>query len=523
MKHILIFIIVTCFYNFNAFSAETFDSWYEGLSDNEKVSQLFVTGVKSKALSTKERRLLKKWPVGGIIYFKRNYKNPRQFLKLHNDILKITDSSPFTFTDQEGGNVVRIGTAYDSPTPLAVGMLKSKKVTNYLGQAYGSLLADLGISSNLAPVVDVRSKDSLDFISTRSLSSDPQVVSDLSLQLSKGMIASGVIPTLKHFPGLGGVKNDSHKKVAFKKSTLKQIKNRDWLPYTTHTNANIPFFVMTSHTKLVLDEKDYGVVTYSKPALKLLRESTSLDQVTITDDLEMGGAKISSNFEEAALKSFMAGHDLILIGWSGGKLFSSLEHFKNQINDNAFKVRLKESLKRLYTLKQKRSSFKKTASKFSKHGALKLTSVLNSKISEYLLDKQVSKIISRAPTSSGDYHYFSSDRLFRKKLSGKNNSSLLSSSGKFIENTCTEKTCILHMTGKKSAAKINAVLKRSDSKNIIVLNSTDPEMILKENDSKARVISSYTRSYALSKQIQKLLEGKSSDNKKKPLKKVAFF
>ena len=64
MKHILIFIIVTCFYNFNAFSVETFDSWYEGLSDNEKVSQLFVTGVKSKALTSKERKLLKKWPVG---------------------------------------------------------------------------------------------------------------------------------------------------------------------------------------------------------------------------------------------------------------------------------------------------------------------------------------------------------------------------------------------------------------------------------------------------------------------------
>jgi len=523
MKHILIFIIMTCFFNFNAFSAESFDSWFNSLSDNEKIAQIFVTGVKSKALNSKEKRLLKQWPVGGIIYFKRNYKNPNQFLKLHNQILNTTQSEPFTFTDQEGGDVVRIGTAYDSPTPLAVGMLRSKKVTSYLGQAYGSLLADLGISSNLAPVVDIRSKDSLDFISTRSLSSDPKTVSELSLQLSKGMLASGVIPTLKHFPGLGGVKSDSHKEVAFKKSSLETIKTRDWMPYSVHAKAKVPFFVMTSHTQLVLDEQDYGVVTYSKPALDLLRESTSKDQVAITDDLEMGGAKIKSNFEEAAMKSFMAGHDLILIGWSGRKLFSSLKHFKNNLKKKEFSIRLRESLKRIYALKQKRKAFKKTASKFTKHGSLKLTSVLNSKISEYLLDKQVSKIISRAPTSSGDYHYFSSDRLFRKKLSGKNNSSLLASSSKFIGNTCSEKTCVLHMTGKKSAAKINEILKSSNSDNIIVLNSADPEMILQENDSKARVISSYTRSYALSRQIQKLLEGKSSDNKKKPLKKVAFF
>lgn len=523
MKHILIFIIVACFFNFNAFSSENFDSWYENLSDNEKISQLFVTGVKSRTLSSKERKLFKKWPVGGIIYFKRNYKNPAQFLKLHDDILKTTDSELFTFTDQEGGDVVRIGTAYDSPTPLAVGMLKSTKVTNYLGQAYGSLLADLGISSNLAPVVDIRSKDSLDFISTRSLSSNPKTVADLSLQLSKGMLASGVIPTLKHFPGLGGVKIDSHKEVAFKKSTLSEIKKKDWMPYTLHSKAKLPFFVMTSHTQLVLDNKDYGVVTYSKPALSLLRKATSPDQVAITDDLEMGGAKIKSNFEEAAYKSFMAGHDLILIGWSGGKLFSSLEFFKKNLEKDDFQLRLKESLKRIYALKQKRKTFKKTASKFTKHGSLKLTSVLNSKISEYLLDKQVSKIIARAPSSSGDYHYFSSDRLFRKKLSGMNNSSLLASSVKSIEKTCVTKTCILHMTGKKSAAKINEILTASHSKNFIVLNSADPEMILKENDSKAKVISSYTRSYALSRQIQKLLEGKSTDNKKRPIKKVAAY
>lgn len=523
MKHIFILIIISCFFNFNAFSEENFDSWYNSLSDNQKISQLFVTGIKSRSLSQQERAMLKKWPLGGIIYFKRNYKNPNQFLKLHGDILKTAKSSPFTFTDQEGGNVVRIGTPYDSPTPLAVGMLKSKKVTSYLGQAYGSLLADLGISSNLAPVVDVRSKNSLDFISTRSLGSDPKIVSKLSLELSKGMLASGVIPTLKHFPGLGGVKSDSHKRASLKTGSLSKIKKTDWLPYTKHAKANLPFFVMTSHTQLILDEKDYGVVTYSKEAVDLLRQSTSKNQVAITDDLEMGGAKIKSNFEEAAYKSFMAGHDLILIGWAGEKLISSLQFFKKQLKKPAFEQRLKESLSRLYSLKQRKKNFTKTASKFSKHGSLKLTSVLNSKISEYLLDKEMPKIISRTPSSSDEHHYFSSDTLFRRKLAGKNHSSLLRSSIKFIESVCASKTCIFHLTGEKTAQKINSILRISDSPNIIILNAGDDQLIDKTVASKAKTVSSYTRSYALSKQIQKLLEDKSSDNKKRPLKKVAIF
>lgn len=527
MKNSLIFIIITCFLNCNAFSAETssegFDEWYSSLSENEKIAQVFITGIKGKTLSKSEKKILKKWPLGGIIYFKRNYRNPNQFIGLHNEILKSTDIAPFTFTDQEGGEVVRIGTPYDAPTPLSVGMLKSKKVTNYLGQAYGSLLADLGISSNLAPVVDVRSKTSLDFISTRSFSSSPETVSDMSIQLSKGMLESGVIPTLKHFPGLGGVKTDSHKETSVKESTYAEISKNDWLPYKKHAKAKIPFFVMTSHTKLVLDNKDYGVVTYSPEALGFLRKTTSKDQVAITDDLEMAGAKIGSSFEEAAYKSFMAGHDLVLIGWAGGKLTASLKYFKKQAKDPAFKARLKESLARLHKLKTQKKSLRKIASTLSKHGSLKLTSVLNSKISEYLLDKEVPKVISRKPASSNEYFYLSSDRFFRRSFRSKNHSSLLASSMKFINSKCQEKTCVLHLTGTKTAKKINSILAQASTGDYIILNSADPHLIHAKHLETFRMINSYTKSYALSKQVRTLLEGHSSSKKKGKLGKVAGF
>lgn len=528
MKKHLIFIIVTCLLNCNAFSKETappplqaFESWYKSLSSNEKVAQVFITGIQNKTLKKSEQKLLSKWPVGGIIYFRRNYKNPSQFLSLHKKILKSTKITPFTFTDQEGGDVVRIGTPYDAPTPLSVGMLKSKKVSKYLGQAYGSLLADLGISSNLAPVVDIRSKSSLDFISTRSFSSNAKTVSDMSLQLSLGMLSSGVIPTLKHFPGLGGLKTDSHKKHAVKKSTYRRISKHDWLPYRKHARSKIPFFVMTSHTQLILGDTDYGIVTYSPEALKLLRKTTSEDQVAITDDLEMGGAKIGLKFEEAAYKSFMAGHDLILIGWSGEKLISSLKYFKKKLKNHSFEARLKESLKRIYSLKNKREDLKKIASKFTKHGSLKLTSVLNSKISEYLLDRNVSKIISRKPSSTREHFYFSSDRFFRRSFPTKNHASLLSSSPKFINSMCQDKTCVLHLSGRKTAKKINALLELSEPGKFIILNSTDPYLVSKKYRKDVKTVNSYTKSYALSKQVRILLEGLSSNQKKAKFKNMA--
>ncbi len=525
MKKYLIFIIITCSLNCNAFSKENspipFESWYKSLSPSEKVAQVFVTGIQKKILKKSEAKLLSRWPVGGVIYFRRNYRNPTQFLSLHKKILKSTKITPFTFTDQEGGDVVRIGTPYDAPTPLSVGMLKSKKVTKYLGQAYGSLLADLGISANLAPVVDIRSKSSLDFISTRSFSSNAKTVSDMSLQLSLGMLSSGVIPTLKHFPGLGGLKTDSHKTQALKKSTYRRILRHDWLPYRKHAQAKIPFFVMTSHTRLILDDKDYGVVTYSPEALALLRKTTSKDQVAITDDLEMGGAKIGLKFEEAAYKSFMAGHDLILIGWSGSKLISSLKYFKKKLKNKDFKLRLKESLARIYKLKSKRKDLKKIASKFTKHGSLKLTSVLNSKISEYLLDREVSKVISRKPASAKEHFYFSSDRFFRRSFPTKNHASLLSSSSKFINSMCQDKTCVLHLSGTKTARKINAILSLSESGKFIILNSTDPHLVSKKYRKDVKTVNSYTKSYALSKQVRILLEGFSSNEKKSKFRAMA--
>ncbi len=509
MKTPSLLIISICLLNCNAFSKEistkTFKSWYESLSENEKIAQIFVTGIRKTFLTKNEKKLLKKWPLGGIIYFKRNFKNSAQFLKLHSDITASTHIKPFTFTDQEGGDVVRIGTPYDAPTPLSVGMLNSKKIANYLGQAYGSLLSNLGIASNLAPVVDLQSESSLNFISTRSLSSKSRVVSNMSLQLSQGMLASGVIPTLKHFPGLGGVKTDPHKNLSIKKTTYSKISKNDWLPYRKHSHAGIPFFVMTSHTQLILNNKDYGIVTYSPKALKLLRATTSKDQVAITDDLEMKGAKINATFEEAAYKSFMSGHDLILIGWSGKKLNSSLNFFKSKLNQPEFKTRLKESLARLYKLKKKHNSLKKSALKFTTHGSLKFTRALNSKISAYLLNKKNSKIVLRTPAYLNKYHYFSSDRFFRQNFKGKNHSSLLLSSIKSINFICRKKTCVLHLSGAKTASKINSILSQTTSNNFIILNSTDPNLVKPKNPNQAKVINSYTRSYGLNTQIKTFL------------------
>lgn len=483
------------------YGKQTFEDWYNKLTPNEKVAKVFVTGLRGKSISQFEKNLLKTWPVSGLIFFKRNFDNPNQFKNLND---QINTKNMFTFADQEGGSVVRIGSLYDSPPPLAVGSLQSSKVTGYLGKAYGSLLRDLNISANLAPVVDIKHSDESDFISNRSFGSNANEVAQTSLEFSKGLLLSGTIPTLKHFPGIGGIKVDSHKKTPVKKSTLQTLISNDWKPYIHHAKSKIPFFVMTSHTKLIVDNENYGIVTYSKKSIEKLREFTSSEQVVMSDDLEMQGAKINNKaFSEAALTSFMAGHDLLLIGWSGTKLLNTLEFFKSNLKNKAFENRLKQSLKRIYALKKLNDDLKETPPPFTAEHSLRLSRLLNSKISDYLLAKEVKKNYYRSPAYLNDSIVFSSDPIFTRHFDKIKAYSLLKTSTKKIIELCVNKSCVLHLTGNKTAEKIKSLLKSSNKTTFTIINSVDPNMT--PDNKEHKVYNVLTRSYELGKQVEELL------------------
>lgn len=514
VKKFYTFILILCFASTTS-ATESFDKWLNSLSDKEKIAKVFVTGVRGKQLSESEKRLLKSWPVGGVIYFKRNFRSKKQFTKLHESIKTSVGTDLFSFTDQEGGDVVRVGSPYDTPSPLAIGTLNSKKVTKYLGQAYGSLLKDLNISSNLAPVVDIKSDKNLDFISNRSYGSNSNMVTNMSFEFSKGLLESGVIPTLKHFPGIGGIQTDSHKKTASKTAKLKELLQSDWKPYQVHAKAKIPFFVMTSHTNFTLDNKNLGVVTYSKEAIDHLRKITSPSQVAITDDLEMQGAKLKKSFQESALESFMAGHDLILIGWAGSKLSKTLNFFYENRKNPLFKNRLNESLKRIYGMKEKTKYLSKNSHPFSQAKSLKLTSVLNSKMSEYFLIKNY-KPNKRQPAEKKPIHFFSSDPVFRRAFNPQEASSLLRSSDKKIFDFCMSKICVLHLTGQQTANKIKSLLSRTHH-NFIVINSSDPSYLVGRDIAKDKLFNTYTRSYNLGKQVKALLTQKKASSRKPQL------
>ena len=516
MPHILKlnFLILALVYfsiTSSAFADENFDNWYESLNDTEKVSQIFITGLKGPKLTQQERNLFESWPLSGVIYFKRNFKTQKEFRYLNQSALSYLGENAFSFTDQEGGTVIRVGTQYDSPSALSVGKLANKKITGYLGEAYGSLLKDLRISTNLAPVVDIKDDDRKDFISNRSYGSDSELVSNLSLEFSRGLLKSGTLPTLKHFPGIGGIAQDTHKQTPLKISNLETLKKRDWLPYIRHAEAEIPFFVMSSHTHFILDGRDLGIVTYSKDAIDKLRSITSENQVVITDDLEMAGARIEGlTFAEAAYKSFMSGHDLLLIGWPGRKLKQSLLYFRDKVgHDKEFDQRLKISLERIYNLKQESKKLKNIKPLFTAPASLKLSSTMNSKITNYLVKKEYKHSYERFPAmeSLKSTLVFSSDTVFKKPFYNKLKTySLIRTPNEEIYRLCKNKNCLLHLTGSKTSKKVANLLNNYNDRTFIIVNSVDPNLISSMDMKKHKVFNVLTRSYELGQQMFNWIE-----------------
>ena len=186
-----------------------------------KNRRAFIIGIKSTILSKKEKSFLKKYKPWGVILFSRNLKEFKQIEKLTSDIRLIFKDKKYPILiDQEGGRVSRLNNLIESSTFTAeyFGNLykKNKYKFYYYYKVYikqiSYLLNVLGININTVPVLDVRKHKSTNIIGDRSYSSIPKHVSKIGdfciEEFNKGRVGTVV----KHIPGHGLAKVDSHKK-----------------------------------------------------------------------------------------------------------------------------------------------------------------------------------------------------------------------------------------------------------------------------------------------------------------------
>ncbi|MER7444928.1 glycoside hydrolase family 3 N-terminal domain-containing protein [Micromonospora avicenniae] len=218
--------------------------------------------------------------------------------------------------DEEGGDVTRLAHATGSPYPgnAALGAIGDVALTRRVYEAIGAELAELGITVDLAPTVDVNTADENPVIGTRSFGADPLRVAAHSAAAVAGLQATGVAACAKHFPGHGATVTDSHHELPTVDVPVDVLRRRDLPPFAAVIAAGAQA-VMTAHIR-VPALTGAGPATFSREVLvDLLRTEYGFTGAVITDALEMKGASIAAGgVGPAAVRALAAGADLLCIG-----------------------------------------------------------------------------------------------------------------------------------------------------------------------------------------------------------------
>ena len=279
-----------------------------------KNRKAIIVGIKSTLLSKKEKIFLKKYKPWGIILFSRNIKRLEQIKKLVNDIKSIFNDQKYPILiDQEGGRINRLGKFIDTSilTPKFFGNLYKKDKKKFFDyyKIYTSqisyLLNEIGININTVPVLDIRSSKTNNIIGDRSYSSIPKNVSkigDFCIQcFNNGRIGT----VIKHIPGHGLAKVDSHKFTPIGNNKTKYLFKNDFVTFKNKKT----FFAMTAH--IIYKSIDtLNTATHSSKIIKLIRNKIGFKNIIISDDISMKGLKYS--IRSNTLRAFAAGCNLIL-------------------------------------------------------------------------------------------------------------------------------------------------------------------------------------------------------------------
>jgi beta-N-acetylhexosaminidase len=217
--------------------------------------------------------------------------------------------------DEEGGRVQRIERIDgDVPSAREMAATMTPDEVRVLAERRGRVMADHGVTIDLAPVVDVSDQADGDVIGDRAWSDDAEVVTTYAGAYAEGLRAAGVTPVLKHFPGHGSSSGDTHEGAA-STPPLDDLRGRDLVPYERLLpSLGTEAAVMLGHLDVPgLTEPDTPA-SLSPAAVALLRGEYGFDGVVMTDDLaRMASITARLSPEEAAARALAAGVDVVLL------------------------------------------------------------------------------------------------------------------------------------------------------------------------------------------------------------------
>lgn len=328
----------------------------EELTLEEKIGQLFMVGLEKK---TKEdiKEMIEKSKIGGVVLYKKNYQTYQEMLSYINNIkiLNHKNSIPiFISIDQEGGRVNRMPPEIlNLKTATQIVNTKDLEWAKESGKIIGDMLKKTGISMNYAPVLDIRRFEEKHAIGDRCYGETKEEVSKYGIEVMKEMQKQGVISVIKHFPGHGLTKKDSHFRIPKITQKIEVLEKEDMLPFENAIKEGADA-IMVGHLILKDVDKRYPASLSKKVIQTYLIEKYQYDGLIITDDLKMMAIRLHYNMKRAVVKAIEAGNDIVMIGLPYKKVKRIMKYVISKVRKGKIRLdNINKSVEKIMAIKEK--------------------------------------------------------------------------------------------------------------------------------------------------------------------------
>jgi beta-N-acetylhexosaminidase len=333
-----------------------------------KIGQMILIGIPGSEVDPQVLEEVRHGKAGSIIFFEKNIPRENPYIGLKKIAWTYQEAAPiplFIAIDQEGGKVNRLKEKYGFPRSVSaaeLGKAKSLDSVRFYGKITAATLAGLGINVNFAPVVDLASNPNNPIIAKveRSFSASADTVTMMAREFVRAHHEAGVMSVLKHFPGHGSSKDDTHLGIA---DVTKTWKVDELAPYQKLIKAGCVDAIMTAH--IVNRNLDYSGLpgTLSKKVIdSLLRKKIGFQGVVFSDDMQMHAITKHYGLEESIRMAINAGVDILcfsnnIYGSADRTVDKVHQIIKSYVASGAIaKDRVDESYDRIMLLKKKLSN-----------------------------------------------------------------------------------------------------------------------------------------------------------------------
>jgi beta-N-acetylhexosaminidase len=280
------------------------------------MTRAFITGLEGATLTTDERRLVREFQPAGLILFARNCRSPDQIRALVAEFKSAAGHDRvLVLIDQEGGRVQRIRPPHASLLPAAAAylaftggdVLAAARRVRLGARLAAAEMRDLGIDTVCAPVLDVPVEGAHDIIGNRAYAHDPATVAALGGAAADGLMAGGVLPVIKHIPGHGRARADSHLELPVVDASREALAASDLEPF--RLLAHLPA-AMTAHVVYTALDAERPATTSAKVIRDVIRGDIGFGGLLMSDDLGMKA--LVGSFALRTREALAGGCDLAL-------------------------------------------------------------------------------------------------------------------------------------------------------------------------------------------------------------------